>query len=280
MKIMRCIALLLCCLLLCPQAKAQQEFDSLFAKHLMRNKQYTDLAVYLLNQTNGTAYVNDLKVKTAYAIYRQVSTPDSFLQNFLSNQLSNPTYPNEQLSATAQTMQKVYRLQKQFNNTFPGDTISYIALTNAVYYNTYLALLNRDTFNYHRFIVKWDTVQYYNAYVQLQNWYKVLTEKNTYKPWKAAALSALLPGSGKVYVRKPLQGLASFMGIAALSLQTAEGYRHQGWHSPQFYVYAALGTLFYFGNIYGSAYSAAVSQHKKDAYYNQLLLVALGHWLD
>lgn len=76
------------------------------------------------------------------------------------------------------------------------------------------------------------------------------------KPFVAGLLSAIIPGLGKVYTKKPHEALTSFIPVAFNWLQAAEGHYLNQWKSPQFYIFGSIGTVFYFSGIAGSAASA------------------------
>lgn len=72
-------------------------------------------------------------------------------------------------------------------------------------------------------------------------------------PALAAGLSAVVPGLGKVYAGRPRHGLAAFLPCAVLGVEAAEAYRRGGWKDPRFLICSSLFSVFYIGNIYGSA---------------------------
>lgn len=91
-----------------------------------------------------------------------------------------------------------------------------------------------------------------------------LRKYSTKSPFVAGALSAIVPGLGKVYAGKTGQGIAAFLEIAALGGATAEYYFRSGPESAGFIIFGSLFSLFYIGNIWGSALS--VSVNKNDFY--------------
>lgn len=93
---------------------------------------------------------------------------------------------------------------------------------------------------------------------------KTLEKYRKRKPFVAGLLSALVPGLGKVYAGKPRQLVQTLVPITILGLQTWEGYRHLGLRSARFWVFGSMATVFYFGNIYGSAIAVRVA--KKEQY--------------
>lgn len=83
-------------------------------------------------------------------------------------------------------------------------------------------------------------------------------------PFVGGLLSALVPGLGKVYAGKPRQFLSTLVPIAIMGLQAWEGYNYSGFKSARFWVFGSVATLFYIGNIYGSAIAVRVA--KKEQY--------------
>jgi hypothetical protein len=76
----------------------------------------------------------------------------------------------------------------------------------------------------------------------------------------AAIMSAVLPGSGKVYAGKTAQGIATFLETAALGVAAAEYYHKSGPESAGFIVFGTLFSFFYIGNIWGSALAVKVNR--------------------
>jgi tetratricopeptide (TPR) repeat protein len=87
------------------------------------------------------------------------------------------------------------------------------------------------------------------------------------KPYVASALSAVVPGSGKLYAHRGWDGIFSFLLIGIMSLQAYAGYEKNGLLSGRCITFGLLGLSFYAGNIYGS-YNAALL-------YNQSFRTAL-----
>ena len=79
----------------------------------------------------------------------------------------------------------------------------------------------------------------------------------------AGALSAIIPGLGKVYTGLPGQALASFLKVVPLGIITAENYLHGGFKNVQFYIFGSLFSLFYIGGIWGSSISAQIVYQEK-----------------
>ncbi|MBN1981693.1 MAG: hypothetical protein JW795_09185 [Chitinivibrionales bacterium] len=123
---------------------------------------------------------------------------------------------------------------------------------------------------------KWDTaaeqLQLYRPSAQTDSMMKAmlgsLTAQYRLKEVKhaplAAALSAMVPGLGKVYTGDYRDGLVSFVIVGLCAAQSWLGFRKNHSSSVRGWVFASFGTLFYSGNIYGSAVAAHVYNEKSD----------------
>jgi len=68
----------------------------------------------------------------------------------------------------------------------------------------------------------------------------------------AGMLSAVIPGAGKVYAKRTMDGLVSFLTVGLTAWQAYDGFREKGVESVKGWIYTTLGVFFYLGNIYGS----------------------------
>lgn len=74
-------------------------------------------------------------------------------------------------------------------------------------------------------------------------------------PLLAGVLSAVVPGSGKVYGGYALDGLYSLLLVGSNAWLSYEGFRDRGIDSFKGWFFGAVGTVLYTGNIYGSVVS-------------------------
>jgi tetratricopeptide (TPR) repeat protein len=76
------------------------------------------------------------------------------------------------------------------------------------------------------------------------------------KPWLAASMSTLVPGTGKLYTGDWKDALISMVSVGLTGYQAYKGFERNGVKSTYGWIYATVGTGFYLGNIYGSVASA------------------------
>ena len=140
-----------------------------------------------------------------------------------------------------------------------------------------IALLERD-FEAFEQLQNTYSFQYYQLKKQkesLQKAYRSLQAQKQKSPAVAAVLSAVVPGLGRVYAGKAKQGIASFLPIALLALQTQENVRKRGWKNPFTIFYSGLFTVFYVGNIWGSAFSVKIKKDEFNQAVNRQILLDL-----
>ena len=82
------------------------------------------------------------------------------------------------------------------------------------------------------------------------------------KPGVSVMMSAIIPGSGKVYSGFWKDGLISFIFVAASAYQSFRGFDQNGVKSVYGWIFGSLAAGFYIGNLYGSGKSA--NQHNSE----------------
>ena len=92
-------------------------------------------------------------------------------------------------------------------------------------------------------------------------------------PFLAGTLSALVPGTGKFYTGDWKDGIISMVFVGANAFAAYRGFNQEGVQSVYGWVFSAIGTGFYVGNIYGSVKSARKrNTMKKQRIYDQVHL--------
>jgi TM2 domain-containing membrane protein YozV len=75
-------------------------------------------------------------------------------------------------------------------------------------------------------------------------------------PLAAALLSAVVPGSGKIYAGEYGDGIHSLIFIGLIGTLSVLSFRAEGMDSIRGWIYASVGGVLHIGNIYGSTVSA------------------------
>ena len=83
--------------------------------------------------------------------------------------------------------------------------------------------------------------------------------KLAYKsPFIAGALSSVIPGLGRIYAKRTIDGLYSLITIGLAGWQAYDGFHKDGISSFKGWAFGVLGSILYIGNIYGSAVSVQI----------------------
>lgn len=86
--------------------------------------------------------------------------------------------------------------------------------------------------------------------------YKRKSDPPYKSPLKAAAMSALIPGLGKIYAGQISDGITAFLVTGVLGYLSWDNFRSH--HDFRAWTFTGLAALFYAGNIYGSAAQAQI----------------------
>lgn len=96
------------------------------------------------------------------------------------------------------------------------------------------------------------------------------------KPWVAGALSAVVPGLGRIYAGDVGQGIASFMLVGLMAGLTAESWHKAG--TPQNWrtvLYGSVGSLLYISEIFGSAASVRVYHQQQNEAHAEAVMYSI-----
>ena len=94
-------------------------------------------------------------------------------------------------------------------------------------------------------------------------------------PFVAGMLSAIVPGLGKVYAGNNGQAIASFLSVGLIGGIAVENYIKQGITHPQTIIFGVITSVFYIGNIWGSALSVQLIRNEKNLENKNNILVSL-----
>lgn len=110
---------------------------------------------------------------------------------------------------------------------------------------------------------------------KLESCAKVQKKIKRKSAFTAGALSALVPGLGKVYVGNNGQALATFLTVGVMGGIATENYFRMGIDHPQTLFFAGMFSLFYIGNIWGSAVSVQLVKTEKELENKHNILVGI-----
>jgi TM2 domain-containing membrane protein YozV len=261
----------------CGQTFAQKSIqrDSLFLAHLLENDLQKDALLLMSRLSDSLTIRLDLAFQRGFAHYnlKQLDSSVFYLasvprlsKNFIKAKyfegLSYSYLGNYQSAKKTFDLGKSEIFRKNGLNTLSQNDSLLLAVHN--FELSGLALLERK-------IPRFDSlkndfsVQFY-AIQKQQEFFKSyeqnILSQNNKSAFKAALFSAILPGSGKVYAGQLGQGIAAFLQNAVFGFQAYEGYRKDGLLSARTIIYGGLFTLFYVGNIWGSALSIKVKRQE------------------
>ncbi len=108
-----------------------------------------------------------------------------------------------------------------------------------------------------------------------ENYYSSVMLAHPKSPLKAALLSTVIPGAGKMYAGDRHDGIVALLTVGTFAFQAYRGYSNKemgkkmGFKSPYFWIFGSVGVGFYFGNIYGSWKSAKKYNSDQKIYYKK-----------
>lgn len=138
-----------------------------------------------------------------------------------------------------------------------------------------LALLERDleTFDDYSKTFKFDDFNYANSQKELMKVREDLGGFRPKSPFLAGLLSAIVPGTGKMYAGQLGEGIASFLTVGSLAAITAENWKKNGLLDWRTLTFGAIFSVFYIGNIAGSVISVKIYRNQfNDSQNNTILL--------
>lgn len=220
-----------------------------FAQYLLKSKQYRNASVEL----ERLVYFDDndsLKAKLLSS-YRLDGNRDKGIVR------ANQMYPDLSLmkNNVGKEYVKLLLSKRMFNDVEIFFKINkQIDKKNKLRFNVESALLSANWQKANKLIYnKKDTFEFLNKYTE------IIDEANAFKPkkeWLAGILSAVVPGSGKVYTTYWQDGLFTFAGISISTWQAYDGFNTNGIKSVYGWIFGGVAAVLYFSNIYGAVKSA------------------------
>ena len=140
-----------------------------------------------------------------------------------------------------------------------------------------MALIQRD-FNSYSEYSRAFSGRYFAMAQQQQNlngYMDRLLAADRKSPFAAAAMSAVIPGSGKIYAGRRGSGISSFLQVAVFGGIFAESYLRSGPKHARTIVSGSAFGLFYIANIWGSAVAVRITKEEIYEEINQHILFDL-----
>ena len=91
----------------------------------------------------------------------------------------------------------------------------------------------------------------------------------------AGLFSTVIPGAGKIYCGRFLDGIQSLSLVAFTGWQAYDGFHKDGMGSIKGWVFGIMGGIFYLGNIYGSTVAADIRNYEEEERLKQKIRVFL-----
>ncbi|HBO74074.1 MAG TPA: hypothetical protein DD653_05230 [Marinilabiliales bacterium] len=138
-------------------------------------------------------------------------------------------------------------------------------------------ILSGNTQNYKNYTLSRDTSfnQLSEGQKKLDDLVERYNQFNPKSPVVAGILSAIIPGSGKIYADKLGEGVTTLLGMSILAVIAIENYQKEGINNYKTIGFGSLFTVFYAANIYGSVFSIKVYRDEFKQSFNHALLFTM-----
>jgi hypothetical protein len=114
---------------------------------------------------------------------------------------------------------------------------------------------------------------------EIRRWTKQARELPSPSPTGAAALSAVVPGAGRVYIGKWQDGLSSLVLVGLPAWFAVGGFERDGVQSARGWMLSTTATALYFGNVYGSYIGAEAVADKARREWQAQVRRGLQQWV-
>lgn len=256
---------------------SQEQKDLKFIEFLISREEYK-AAIQCLNdsqlsfENDKDNYKDSINFLKGWSYYCQKDLNNSIkylsqvnnYSSLYSKSILFATYNSLHLSMYNETS----RLLNDFKCTSQKDSI----VSNLLYCGMFL--LNRDLINYNTYRSNLDT-NYYGIKKELKSLdliYKDISEQKHKSPTLAGIMSAIIPGSGKIYLGKTGHGISSMLLVTGLGLVTFENIRKNGPENFSSIFFATTFATFYAGNIYGTIKLASLTNKEFNKFQDAKIL--------
>jgi len=264
------IASLFCLLSLNLLAQYSQKQRFEFIHHLIKSNDF-DEALIELDYLDGKTQSDSLYYMKGWALY-SLKQLNSSAESFQKVKKESTFYHKSQFFAA-------YNYTHTKNYKSAKDVLKRIELTPKLkqlkqFEYSGIALLERDFETYENRRIKSEAIlpALQTEVVNLNKLHSTIMNRKPKKMWLAGLMSAIIPGSGKMYAGKTGEGIASMLMVASTGLVTWENHRKLGIKNFKTILFGSILTVFYVGNIYGSVFSVKISNEEFNHEMDQKIL--------
>jgi hypothetical protein len=236
-----------------------------FIQHLVNQEEYGD-AIYYINSRFNQEYpmpirdsLNYFKGWSYYSIKELEQSAFSLLQ--VSNNSS-------------------YFLKSRFFAAYNYSYLGIISVTDQILKNLDVpenlktlksfelsgnSLLKRDLPEFNSYFKKIETSGEFSFNLEKEKFLKYSLEIENHKNKSMVVgglMSAIIPGSGKIYAWKTGEGISSFIIVAASGVTAYENYHKLGIKHAKTILFGSLFVVLYIGNIYGTVFSVKLANEE------------------
>jgi hypothetical protein len=253
------------------------EDDLKFANYLIGKEKFGEAIFFLNNlpvkQSLTEKTIDSINYLKGWSFYnlKQLDSSVFFLNKVSIN--SSMYYKSKFFAAYNNTFLERYDSAKQILNNLPVKDSLLMELKK--FELAGLTLLEKKHSNYSDYSNTFERT-YYQLVPEQQKLDELYTKAHNFKNRSiamAGIMSAVIPGSGKLYVGKIGEGVSSFLTLAILGGITLENYNKAGPSNFKTIFFGSLFTVFYIGNIYGSMASVKIYRNEFYATNNTNILL-------
>lgn len=237
---------------------AKPDYD--FALYLLGNRLKSDASTFIADGFDADSYTlsacDSLRFVRGYVCYSLRRFDNAVRELALVSPVSPLASRSTFLSAVSSLETGNREAARNTLSGYPSDG-EYAEL--AAFSLAGLALLDHDAESYKELSSRF-TYSSFALSEQEREFDRIAAkEPKRRSPFVAGALSAVVPGLGKVYAGRVGEGVASFLLVGGLAGAAAEAWIREGtpknWRTV---VFGAAGSILYVSNIFGSAASVRV----------------------
>lgn len=250
-------------MLIAAQSKASEQLFTIseelaFSHYLIQNSEYDDAINVLkkINLSQTTAAQSDsINYMLGWSHY-MLNNPDSAQSSFKKVSSTSTFYPKSLFYKTY-CLISLDRHKEAYSAINKSIIIHDTAFSELIHYQlAAISLLERNFQKFDSISSVFPFKKHSHELDKLHIYRSQLANTKNKSPLLAALFSAIIPGSGKLYSGNKGQAFASFVYVGINGVVTLESFLKAGITGHRFIIFGSLFSIFYSGNIYGSAVAA------------------------